>query len=90
MRTPHPTLYPDLASYVAAARAETDEIPVERVKAWELGFQRDLQTRHGELLKKIREEKVLSEEVEKSLVSAIESFNEDSGGFIGNSCPGSI
>jgi arsenate reductase len=30
MRTPHPTLYPDLASYVAAARAETDEIPVER------------------------------------------------------------
>jgi protein-tyrosine-phosphatase len=30
MRTPHPTLYPDLASTVAEARTETDEIPAER------------------------------------------------------------
>jgi protein-tyrosine-phosphatase len=35
MCTPHPALYPDLASNVAAARTETDEIPAERAAALE-------------------------------------------------------
>lgn len=35
MCTPHPALYPDLASNVAAARTETDEIPAERAAVLE-------------------------------------------------------
>ncbi len=53
-----------------------DEVPVERVKAWERGFHEHLRTQRADLLEGIRTEKVLTPELEESLKAAIAEWNE--------------
>ncbi len=52
-----------------------DEIPVERVNAWEEGLVRYLDTSHPEIGRSIMEEKRITEENEARLREAIETFN---------------
>jgi F-type H+/Na+-transporting ATPase subunit alpha len=58
-----------------------DEVSVERVRAWERGFHEHLGSRHQDVLDELREGKVLTSDIEKKLVGAIEAYNE---AFIAN------
>ena len=49
---------------------------MNQVKAWENGFHRFLDERHSEIIARVREEKVLSDEITPA-VKAIEAYNED-------------
>ena len=51
-------------------------MPVDQVRAWERGFQEHLAARVEDVLSGIREEKALSEELEKKLIAAIQAYNE--------------
>ncbi len=51
-------------------------MPVDQVRAWERGFREHLAAHAADVLSGIREEGVLSEEIEKNLIAAIQGFNE--------------
>jgi len=65
-----------VAVIYAVTNGHLDDIPVDRVKAWERGFLQHLGAHDTELLRLIREEQKLTDEVRDMLVSAIEAFNE--------------
>jgi len=65
-----------VAVIYAVTNGHLDDIPVDRVKAWERGFLQHLRAHDAELLRLIREEQKLTDEVRDMLVSAIEAFNE--------------
>jgi F-type H+-transporting ATPase subunit alpha len=74
-----------VAVIYAVTNGYLDQVPVERVRAWERAFHEYLGSRAPEILKGIREEKVLSDELEKKLVAAIKAFDatfsaQDAGG----------
>ena len=52
-----------------------DEVEIERVKEWEQALLRFMATSNPEIVKTIAKEKALTEETEKKLAAAIESFN---------------
>jgi F-type H+-transporting ATPase subunit alpha len=52
-----------------------DQVPIEKVGAWERGFLRYLEAQHSDLLDGIRTEKVLSEALEATLKEALDDFN---------------
>jgi F-type H+-transporting ATPase subunit alpha len=56
-----------------------DEVEVEQVREWESGFHSYLAGSHADLLGAIRDEKVISEESETALRSAIEDYNQTFG-----------
>jgi len=60
----------------AVTQGHLDEIPVARVRAWELGFHEHLAASHQDLLDTIREEKELTDEVRDRLVEAIKEYND--------------
>ncbi|MFZ3063407.1 MAG: F0F1 ATP synthase subunit alpha [Actinomycetota bacterium] len=60
----------------AGIKGFLDDIPVERIKRFEADFLEFMRVSHPEIGKKIREEKVLSEETEQNLVKAIEEFKK--------------
>jgi F-type H+-transporting ATPase subunit alpha len=60
----------------AGIKGFLDDIPVERIKRFETDFLEFMRVSHPEIGKKIREEKVLSGEVEQSLAKAIEEFKK--------------
>ena len=53
-----------------------DDVPVEKVRAFEEGFHRFMETSHPEIGQRIAEEKELSDETEESLKQAIAEFKE--------------
>jgi len=65
-----------VAVIYAVTNGYLDGIAVDRVKAWERGFLQHLRAHDSELLRLIREEQKLTDEVRDMLVSAIDAFNE--------------
>ena len=53
-----------------------DDVPVERIAAFETEFLRYLETEHPEILSGIREKKELSDDIVKALEAAVKSFKE--------------
>ncbi len=60
----------------AVTNGYLDDVPVERVRAWEAGFHDYIRDRHPEIPEAIRTSKDLSEETEKALVAAIQEYKE--------------
>ena len=64
-----------VASIYAVINGHLDRIPVERVREWEKGFLEFMTAHYDEILTGLREEKVLTEELEAGLKAAIGDFN---------------
>ncbi len=61
-------------SVFAATRGHLDKVDVEKVGEFEEGLHAFLREKHPEILKKIREEKTLGEELDKALSEAVAGF----------------
>jgi F-type H+-transporting ATPase subunit alpha len=59
----------------SGTRGSTDAIPVERMKDWEAGFQRFMETSYPHVGRDIDEKKVLTPENEEQLKAAVQAFN---------------
>ncbi|MGH2520931.1 MAG: F0F1 ATP synthase subunit alpha [Anaerolineales bacterium] len=59
----------------AGTRGLCDTIPVEKMKAWEAGFLRFMETSNPEIGRDIAEKKVITPENEERLKEAIKAFN---------------
>ncbi|MFN2382704.1 MAG: F0F1 ATP synthase subunit alpha [Gemmatimonadota bacterium] len=68
------TVIEQVAAIYAVTRGFLDEIPVERVQAFETEMLAFLRDRHGELLERLHAGKELTPEIEQELVAAIEAF----------------
>jgi F-type H+-transporting ATPase subunit alpha len=66
-----------VAAIYAVTQGYLDKVPVNRVKQWENGFHQYLDDRASDLVTDIREQKVLSDELTKRLVKAIEEYSKD-------------
>jgi F-type H+-transporting ATPase subunit alpha len=64
-----------IAVIFAVTQGHLDHVPVERIRAWELGFHGHLEAHHGEMLRALREQKELSSEIESALLAAIRDYN---------------
>jgi len=60
----------------AVTNGHMDDVPVNRVRAWEHGFHEFISTRHPEIGETIRTTRTLDDETAKKLVSAIDSFKQ--------------
>jgi F-type H+-transporting ATPase subunit alpha len=65
-----------VAVIYAVTNGYLDELPLEQVRSWELGFHEALGGSHQDLLDGIREGKELTAEIEGKLVAAIKAFND--------------
>jgi len=63
-----------VAVIYAVTNGHVDEVPVDDVREWEVGFHEVLGARHGDLLATIREQKQLTDEIAEKLVAAIKSY----------------
>ena len=63
-----------IAAIFAVTQGHLDEIPVNRIKAWENGFHTYLDERASEVMTDLRAQKVLSDELSERLVAAIKAF----------------
>jgi F-type H+-transporting ATPase subunit alpha len=59
----------------AVTNGYLDNVPVERVGAWERGYLAFLAAEHADILDSIAQEKVLSDEIEARLKSVLTDFN---------------
>jgi F0F1-type ATP synthase alpha subunit len=59
----------------AGVNGYLDKVPVERVREWETGFHRFMETQHPEVSQAIRRDLRITEETEKALRAAIEEYN---------------
>lgn len=60
----------------AVTNGHLDDIPVERIRNFEVGFLQYMRAQHPEVGEAIRTEKKMNEEVEKQLIAGIEAFKE--------------
>ena len=58
------------------ANGYLDEIPVDRVRAWERGFHEELGAQYADILEGLKTGKELTKEIEEKLIAAIKAFNE--------------
>ena len=65
-----------VAVIYAVTNGYLDQIPVDKVRAWERGFLEYLSSRAPDVGNAIKTEKAISEDLEKKLVVAIKSFTE--------------
>ncbi|HSR41729.1 MAG TPA: F0F1 ATP synthase subunit alpha [Longimicrobiales bacterium] len=65
-----------VAAIYAVTNGHLGDVPVEKVRKWEVEFHEHLDAQHGDLMAELREQKTLPEELEERLVKAIEEFNE--------------
>ena len=65
-----------IAIIYAGVNRYLDDLPVEKVRAFEQGYLRFLHSNYPRLLKDIREKKALDEEMEESLKRSIAEFEE--------------
>ena len=70
------TVEHQIAAIFAVTQGHLDEIPVERVRAWERGFHEHLRSQGVDLLDELREKSELSEEVRDRLLAQIQEFNQ--------------
>ncbi|MDH5760270.1 MAG: F0F1 ATP synthase subunit alpha [Gemmatimonadota bacterium] len=70
------TVESQVAVIYAVTNGYLDQVGVERVRVWELGFHQHMAARFQEVLDGIREGKQLTEEIEGKLVEAIKDYNE--------------
>ncbi|MFH1765188.1 MAG: F0F1 ATP synthase subunit alpha [Gemmatimonadota bacterium] len=66
-----------IAAIYAVTQGYLDKIPVDRIKAWELGFHRYMDERSTDVMTDLREQKVLSDELSQRLVAAVKAYTED-------------
>jgi F-type H+-transporting ATPase subunit alpha len=66
-----------IAAIYAVTQGLLDEIPVNRIKAWELGFHRYLDEQTPDVMTDIREQGKLSDELTERLVAAIKGYSQD-------------
>ena len=59
----------------AGTRGFTDQVPLDRMRRWEIEMVRFMETSHPEIGKDISEQKRISEETEAALRSALDAFN---------------
>lgn len=59
----------------AGTRGFADEIPLESMRAWEIGLLKFMETQHPEIGRDIAENRRITDENEKALVEAIKNFN---------------
>ncbi len=60
----------------AVTQGHVDDVEVRHLKRWERGFHEFLATHDGDVLKGIREEKQLTDEITEKLVAAIAEYNK--------------
>src|SRR5258708_40369468 len=53
-----------------------DDVPIEKVRAWETEFHRFMETAHPEVIETITKDKALSDETLAALKAAIEEFKK--------------
>jgi F-type H+-transporting ATPase subunit alpha len=66
-----------IAAIFAVTQGYLDQIPINRIKPWELAFHRYLDEQAADVMTDLREQKVLSDELSERLVAAIKKFTED-------------
>ncbi len=69
------SLTDEVASLYAGTRGMLDAIPLDRVKEWQAGFLRVYHTQYAAVADAIKSSKVVTDETEAKLRSAIEEFN---------------
>ncbi len=69
------SLTDEVAVLFAGTRGLIDNVPVERVKEWQAAFLRAYHGQYSDVANTIETEKVVSDETEEKLRSAIEGFN---------------
>ncbi len=65
-----------VAAIFAVTKGLIDEIPVDKVTDWESGFHSFLDTEESGLMTSLREKKVMDEEIDAGLRSAIDKWNK--------------
>src|SRR5687767_12228521 len=65
-----------VAVIYAVTNGYLDQIPVDKVRAWERGFLEYMNSRAPQLASAIKTEKAITEAIEKQLVEAIKAFTE--------------
>jgi len=65
-----------VAVIYAVTNGYLDEIEIDKLRAWELGFHQTMQSKHQDVLNGIREGGKLTDELTEQLVSAVQSYNE--------------
>jgi F-type H+/Na+-transporting ATPase subunit alpha len=65
-----------VAILYAATKGRLDDVPTPRVKEWESGFYRFLETEHPNVLKELGETKNLTDELSAELDTAIDEFRQ--------------
>jgi F-type H+-transporting ATPase subunit alpha len=65
-----------VAAIYAVTNGFIDDVPVEAVRKWELGFYEYLSTHAPEVLDGIRTQKQLTDEIREKLEGAIAAWNE--------------
>ena len=71
------SVYHQVVALYAVTQGYLDEIPVNRVKAWELGFHQYMDEQAGDVMTDLREQKALSDELSERLVTAIKAYTQD-------------
>ncbi len=66
-----------VVSLYAVSNGYVDGIPVSAIATYEKELQTFIKTKHASIIETIRDDKVLSEETEKKLVAALESFAKE-------------
>jgi F-type H+-transporting ATPase subunit alpha len=66
-----------VAAIYAVTQGYLDDIPVNRIKRWEMGFHRYLDEQAADVMTDIREQGALSDELTERLVAAIKTYTED-------------
>jgi len=61
----------------AGTKGYLDELPVEVVKRYEEEFLEAMRTKYSSLLKRVADEKELSDEIDKALEKAVSEFTEE-------------
>jgi len=65
-----------VAAIFAVTNGYLDQLPVNQVKPWEMGFHRYLDEQAGDLLGEIRNQKQLTDEVRERLVQAVQEYQK--------------
>ena len=73
----HPQLVEEQVAVIyAATKGYLDEVPTNKIAAWESSFVHNLREKHPEILEAIKTTSQLSDDNTKALVAAIEEFNK--------------
>ena len=68
-------LQSEVVSIFAGTKGYADEIPVDRVREWEAGLLRHLESSHPDLMKRLASGEKMSSELESELGDVIDGFN---------------